>query len=133
LIETEIRHYVYDMWGKVLHQLSRLLLVPAYAAATVVAAASPLAACPALDHASHAEHPHSGDHTQHHNQRSRSHPGDCLNCCMGTCLLGVSLPVPFNGVSSLAFYGTPVVYASEHSVLTDRSIAPDPAPPKPIS
>jgi len=52
---------------------------------------------------------------------------------MGTCLLGVSLPLPANGASSLAFFGTLVVYSSEQSVLADRSIPPDPAPPKPIA
>jgi hypothetical protein len=49
---------------------------------------------------------------------------------MGTCLLGASSPPPSTSASLLAFYGTPVVYASEQSVLSDRSILPDPGPPK---
>ena len=121
------------MWAKALHRMCGLLLVVAYAAASVVAAASPLAVCPALDRTHHAGHPHGIDHTRHHHDGSGSRPGDCLKCCVGTCLLGVSLPVPFNGASSLAFDGMPVVYAFEQAVLAGRSIRPDPGPPKPIS
>src|SRR5438067_8891248 len=122
------------MWSKLLRRISGLLVVVAYAAATVVAAASPLAACPAFDDAHHGAHPPSVDHTSHrHDEGPKSHPGDRLKCCVGTCLLGVSLPPPSNGATSLAFYGTPTVYASEHSVLPDRSIPPDPGPPKPIA
>src|SRR5580700_2167082 len=121
------------MWSKLLHRICGLLVVVAYAAATVVAAASPLSACPALDHAFHAGHPYGVGHIHdHHDPGSRSQPGDCLKCCVGTCLMGVSLPVPFNGATTLAFYGTRVIYVSEQSVLTDRAIAPDPAPPRPI-
>jgi len=122
------------MWATSLRQLFGWLAIAAYIAATVIAAASPLAACPALDHAHHAGHQHAPDHTHHHHdQGSGSHSGDCLKCCMGTCLLGVSLPLPANGASSLAFFGTLVVYPSEQSLLVDRSIPPDPAPPKPIA
>lgn len=121
------------MWARALRQLFGGLVIVAYITATVVAAASPLAVCPSLDHAHHARTPQGIDHTHHHHDGSGSHPGDCLNCCMGTCLLGVSLPPPSSSASSLAFYGTPVVYASEQSVLSDRSIPPDPGPPKPIS
>src|SRR5881227_1979295 len=104
------------MWARALRQLFGGLVIGAYIAATVVAAASPLAACPT------AGAPQGIGHTHHHHDGSGSHPGDCLNCCMATCLLGVSLPPPSNSASSLAFYGTPVVYASEQSVLSDRSI-----------
>src|SRR4051794_16168071 len=106
--------------------ISRLLLVVAYVVATTVAAASPLAACPALDR-DHAGHLHGVDDSHHqHHHRSGSHAGECLNCGMGTWLLGTSLPAPSNGAMSLAFYGTPVVYASEQSALADRSIPPRP-------
>ena len=122
------------MWANVLHRLCGLVVIVAYAATTIVAAASPLAACRALDHARHLGQQHGSDHTDHHHHDgSGSDPGDCLKCCMGTCLLGLSLPASLNGVSSIAFYGTPVVYAFEQSVLADRSIAPDPDPPKPIA
>jgi hypothetical protein len=122
------------MWANVLHRLCGLVVIVAYAVATIVAAASPVAACPGLDHAHHVGQQDGADHTDHHHHDgSRSHPGDCLKCCMGTCLLGVSLHPPVNGASSIAFYGTPVVYASEQSLLADRSIAPDLDPPKPIA
>jgi hypothetical protein len=86
-----------------------------------------LAACPTLDHAHHAGAPQGIGHTHHHHHDgSGSHRGNCLNCCMGTCLLGASLPPPSTSASLLAFYGTPVVYASEQSVLSDRSIRPTP-------
>ena len=121
------------MWATSLRQLFGWLAIAAYIAATVIAAASPLAACPSLDHAHHAGHGQGGNYTHHHDEGSGSHHGGCLKCCMGTCLLGVSLPLPANGASSLAFFGTLVVYSSEQSVLADRSIPPDPAPPKPIA
>ncbi len=116
------------MWAKALHRMGGLLLVVAYAAATVVAAASPVAACLPL------AHPQGVDHTHHHHHDgSGSRPSDCLKCCVGTCLIGMSLPVPCNGASSLAFDGTPVVYAFEQSALADRSVPPDPTPPRPIT
>ena len=121
------------MRAKVPYRICRLVLVAAYAAATLVAAASPLAACPALDHTPHAGHSHGDEKHRHHHGGSGSSPGDCLKCCIGTCALGVSLPVPFNGASSLAFDGTRVVYAFEQPILGDRSIRPDPGPPKPIT
>ena len=122
------------MWANVLRRTCGLLVIVAYAAAMVIAAASPHAACPGLDPAQHAGHQRGADHTDHQqHDGSGSHPGDCLKCCMGACLLSVSLPPPLNGASSIAFFGTPVVYASEQSVLADRSIPPDSDPPKPIA
>src|SRR5215469_3447372 len=110
------------MWANLLHRLCGLAVIVAYAVATIVAAASPLAACPGLDHARHVGLQHGADHTDnHHHGGSGSHPGDCLKCCMGTCLLGMSLLPPVNGASSIAFYATPVVYTSEQSFLADRS------------
>ena len=123
------------MWAEGLRRMCGLVMIVAYAAAMVIAAASPLAACPGVDHAYHVGQQHGADHTDHrHHEGSGSHPGDCLKCCcMGTCLLGMSLLPPVNGASSIAFYATPVVYTSEQSFLADRSIAPDPDPPKPIA
>ena len=122
------------MWSTALRRICGLLVIAAYAVSTVVAAASALAACPALDHARHAAHPEALKHTHHHHDDgSRSRPGDCLNCCIGTCLLGASLPAPTNGGLSPAFYGTLVVYASKQAVLSSRSIPPDTGPPKPIT
>ena len=117
-----------------LPRLTQLLLVVAYAAATVISATSPLAACPTFDHAAHDEHSHGVGHTHdHHNQHSGSRPGDCLNCCIGTCLLSVSLVSLANDATSRAFDGTVVVYACEELALADRPIQPDPDPPKPTT
>jgi hypothetical protein len=122
------------MWVEALCWLCRLLMIVAYAAATITAAASPLAACPTLDlnQHSHAGHAHGATHHDH-GKRSTSQPGDCLNCCIGTCLLGASLLPPASGIASSASYGSRIVYPSEEIVLADRSIPPDPAPPKPTA
>lgn len=122
------------MWVKVLHRFCGLLVIVAYAAATITAAASPLAACPTLDldHHSHAGHAHGATHHDH-GKHSTSQPGDCLNCCISTCLIGVSLLPPASGTASSAYYGARIVYPSGEAVLTDRSIPPDPAPPKPTA
>ena len=116
-----------------LYRLTRLLLVAAYAAATVTAATSPLSSCPTLNPA-HQAHSHNAGETDHrHDQNSGPHAGDCLNCCMGTCFLTASLALPLDSATAFAFDGTLVVYAREQSVLTDRPIPPEPAPPKPTS
>jgi len=122
------------MLVEALSRLFRLLVIAAYAAATITAAASPLAACPTLDldHHSHDGHAHGAVHHEHGKQ-SKSQPGDCLNCCIGICLLGASLLPPDAGTASSAFYGARIVYPSEKAVLADRSIPPDPAPPRPIT
>ena len=122
------------MGVKVLRRLCRLLVIVAYATATIVAAASPIAACPDLDldHHSHAGHAHGAAHHEH-GKHSRSQPGECLNCCIGACLLGASLLPPQSATASSAFYGARIVYPSEEIALADRSIAPDPAPPKPTT
>jgi hypothetical protein len=121
------------MAGRLLTRILGLVIALIYVTATV-AAASPLAECPTLQPASHTGHLHhsSGSH-QSEGSGSDHHPGDCLNCCMGTCLLGASLAPPSNGVSSLAFYGTPISYVTEQSVRPNRSIPPESRPPKPTS
>ena len=109
------------MWGKALSRLCRLLVIVAYTAATITAAASPFAACPTLDldHPSQAEHTHGATHHEHR--------------CIGACLLGASLLPPASDTASSASYGSRIVYLREEIVLADRSIPPDPAPPKPIT
>lgn len=121
------------MWVKALRRFCTLLLVVVYAAATITAAASPLAVCPTLgrDHHSHTGHAHNAAHHEH-GKHPTSQPGECLNCCIGSCLLGASL-LPISGMTSTSFYGARIVYSSEEVALADRSIPPDPAPPKPIS
>ena len=122
------------MWFTALCRLCRLLVIVAYTAATITAAASPFAACPTLDldRHSHAGHTHGATHHEHR-KHSTSHPGDCFNCCIGACLLGASLLPPTSDTASSASYGSRIVYLREEIVLADRSIPPDPAPPKPIT
>ena len=122
------------MWVKALGRFCRLLLVVVYAAATITAAASPLAACATLglDDHPHAGHAHNEAHHEH-GKNPPSQPGECLNCCIGSCLLGASLLPNTSGMASSAFYGARIVYPFEEVALADRSIPPDPAPPKPIS
>jgi len=120
------------MWVEALRRVCRLVVILAYAAAST-AAAPPLMACPALDldHHSHAEH---GDGATHHEHgKGSSQPGDCLNRCIGACLVGASLLPPAYGTASSVFHVARIVYPSEEIALADRSIPPDPAPPKPIS
>ncbi len=119
---------------KALRRFCGLLIIAVYATATIMTAASPLAACPTLDldHHSHAGHAHGTAH-QEHGKHSTSQPGECLNCCVSACLLGASLSPPASTTASSAFYGARIVYPSEEVVLDDRSIPPDPAPPKPIT
>src|SRR5216684_2665154 len=104
------------MIGKLPNPIIVLLVLVAYLAATVAAAASPVARCPALESASHLGQPHHHSSESHHDH-SGSKPGECLKCCLGACLVTVSLPAPTNGTSSPAFFGTPVVYPSEDSIL----------------
>jgi hypothetical protein len=117
-----------------LHRVFQLLLIAAYAAATVFTAALPAAACPVFNHPRHAEHTHGMHHADHHKDKKSAAPhGDSLKCCLGTCLIGVTLPPPIGGGTSIAFYGTRVTYPFEHSALSDRCIPPDSTPPRPIS
>src|ERR1044071_3024655 len=102
------------MWVEALRRLCRQFVIVAYAAASSAAAASPLAACPALaidphSHAGHADAPTHHEHGKH----STPHPGDCLKCRVGACLLGVSLP-PSPSVGSATFYGARIVYQSDN-------------------
>jgi hypothetical protein len=119
------------MAGTLLKQVLVLLIVATYFGAAIVAAASPVAECPGSKPASHAGHPHHGNGNHHDHSGSKS--GECLKCCLGACLVGVSLPAPTNGAWTLMLNTTSVVYWSGLPVLADRSIAPDPDPPKPIA
>ena len=123
------------MGGEALHRLCRLLLVAVYAAATIMTVASSIAACPTLDldHHFHARHDHGAAHGGHGKHYPTSQPADCLNCCIGACLLGASLPPSASTTASSAFCGALIVYLSHETALADHSIPPDPAPPKPIS
>jgi hypothetical protein len=119
------------MAGKLLNRVLALLMIAVYFVAAIAAAASPVAECPGLKPASHAGHPHHSN--GHHHDHSGSKSRDCLKCCLGACLVGVSLPAPTSGAWTLAFNTTSVAYWSGLPVLADRSIAPDPGPPKPIA
>src|SRR5712671_2552653 len=119
------------MAGTLLKRVLALLLVATYFGAAVAAAGSPVAECPGLKPQSHAGHAHHSNGTHHDHSGSKS--GECLKCCLGACLVGVSLPAPNNGAWTLLLNPTLVAYWSGLSVLADRPIAPDPDPPKPIA
>jgi hypothetical protein len=119
------------MAGTLLKRVLALLMVATYFGTVTVAAASPVAECPNLKPASHAGHPHHGNGNHHDHPGSKS--GECLKCCLGACLVGASLPAPTNGAWTLMFNTTSVAYWSGLQVLADRSVAPDPDPPKPIA
>jgi hypothetical protein len=119
------------MAGTLLKRVLALLIIATYFGAASVAAALPVAECPGLKPASHAGHPHHSNGNHHDHPGSKS--GECLKCCLGACLIGVSLPAPSNGAWTLILNTTSVAYWSGLPVLADRSIAPDPNPPKPIA
>jgi hypothetical protein len=123
------------MRAKPLSRFCGLLLIAAYVAASITAAASPVATCSSLDldHPSHAGNEPGADKHHHGGKHSGSQAGDCLNCCIGICLLGASLPPPVSATASSALYGVRIVYPFEEIALADRSIPPDPAPPRPIT
>ena len=122
------------MGVEALRRFCGLLLIVAYVAASITAAASPVATCPSLDLdlPSHTGHAH-GAAKHHHSKHSGSQAGGCLNCCIGICLLGASLPPAVYATASSAFYGVRIVYSFQEIALADRSIPPDPAPPRPIT
>jgi hypothetical protein len=115
-----------------LRPLFALLVAITYLAATIIAAETPLASCPALETAPHATHTHHnhGDQHQHSSPISAS---ECLKCCLGACLVAPCLPGPTVGVSELAFAGSPVLYWAVSPAISGRAITPDPGPPKPIA
>lgn len=119
------------MAGRLLNRVLALLIIATYLGAAITAAASPVAECPALEPAPHAGHPHHSN--GHRDDHSGSKSGECLKCCLGACLVGVSLPAPTDGAWTLIFKTTSVAYWSWLPVLADRSIAPDPDPPNPIA
>jgi hypothetical protein len=119
------------MVRRLLNRVLALLIVATYLGAAIAAAASPVAQCPALDPTSHAGHPRHGNGNHHDHSGSKS--GECLKCCLGACLIGVSLPAPTNDASTLPLKTTSVAYWSGLPVLADRSVAPDPDPPNPIA
>src|SRR5439155_12046648 len=101
--------------------------------ATFVAAASPIGSCPALDGTPrNAHHHHSGSHHDHHGSTGKT-SGECLQCCLGACLVAPCLPARGTEASRLAFVGSPVVYRAVSPAMNGRAIAPDPRPPKPIT
>ncbi len=120
------------MWVKLLRQIFALLIVTAYMAATIVAAASLIGSCRVLDGATHAAHTH-GHHDHHHNHGSRTAAGECLKCCLGACLVAPCLPNPTIDASELAFGGTPILYWAVSRAISGRAIAPDPGPSRPIA
>ena len=119
------------MAGKLLKRVLALLVIATYFGAAFAAAVAPVAECSGLKLASHAGHPHHSNGTHHGHSGSKS--DECLKCCLGAYLIGVSLPAPSDGAWTLMFNTTSVAYWSGFPVLADRAIAPDPDPPKPIA
>ena len=118
---------------KLVHRIFALLIVAAYLGATLVAAASPIGSCPALDGAPrNAHHQHSGPHPDHQGGPGKT-SGECLKCCLGACLVAPCLPAPGTEASGPAFDGASVLYWAVSPAIYGRTITPDPGPPKPIA
>ena len=120
------------MLVKLVHRIFALLIVGAYLGATLVAAASPIGSCPALDAAPRNAHHHGDPHPNHQGSPGKT-AGECLKCCLGACLVVPCLPGPTVGLAELAFVGSPVLYWAVSPAISGRAIAPDPGPPKPIA
>ena len=121
------------MLVKLVRRIFALLIVAAYLGATLVAAASPIGSCPALDRAPrNAHHHHSGPHSKHQDSPGNT-SGECLQCCLGTCLVVPCLPARGTEASRLAFVGLSVLYRAVLPAIYGRTITPDPGPPKPIT
>jgi hypothetical protein len=115
-----------------LHPLFAFLVAVTYLAATVIAAETSFASCPALQTAPYATHTHH-DHGHQHQHGSPTSAGECLKCCLGACLIAPCLPNPTIAASERAFDGTPVLYWAVWPAISGRAIAPDPEPPEPIA
>src|SRR4051794_33332392 len=103
------------MGGSLASRVFALLLAAVYLAAAVATFASSCAICPALAQASHAgllDHNSRG-----HDHRSGAKPDGDVDCCLATCLLGVSLPVSMKLESSPASPASIVTYWSRIAVL----------------
>src|SRR5216684_3157895 len=120
------------MLVKLLRRIFAILTVAAYFGATVVAAAPPVGPAPTRDLASHSGHSHAG-HSHQHDHESGSDPRECLRCCLAGCLATPGLAVQTHGGSTPAFASTAVLYSIALSVLAGRTVAPDPAPPRPTA
>lgn len=114
-----------------------VLIAAAYVGTTALAAAAPIGSCPALEAATPAARHHHGGRQSGHQHKPHDKPGkaagECPKCCLGTCLVGPSLPTPTTAGSDIAFSATPVVYWLAVSAISDRAVAPDPGPPRPIA
>jgi hypothetical protein len=108
-----------------------LVAIP-YLAATMIAAESPLASCPALETALHATHTHHNHGVQHQHSSPIS-ASECLKCCIGACLVVPCLPGPSVGISEPAFVGLSVLYWAVSPAISGRAVIPDPGPPRPIA
>jgi hypothetical protein len=57
------------------------------------------------------------------------HHAGCLSCCLGACTAIPDLP-PRVSLGAAVFSGMPVTYWETGVSLSDRSIPPDPGPPR---
>lgn len=124
---------------KIAARIVAVLVAAAYFAATIIAAASPVGACPALEGKGHPAHQHQFHGQQHdpqHSHHERGTPtsaGECLKCCIAACMVAPCLPGPTTGMEQHAFVETPVLYWASSLAIYGRAIAPDTDPPKPIT
>jgi hypothetical protein len=113
---------------RIVHRLSSLLAILAFAGGASAFAVPPILA----DEACSLEHHHhlAGDTHQEHQPKQHEHrTADCMCCCIGASA-GLSALASFE-VVEIPCVASPVIYPETGARLTGRSIPPDPAPPRP--
>jgi len=86
------------------------------------------AATSASEPCAHEHADHSGALPHHHDH----HGAGCLACCLGACAAIPDLP-PRTSLSAVKFVVATAVYWEAAISLSDRSIAPDPEPPRTLA
>jgi hypothetical protein len=115
------------MIGKPMRRVFWMLIAVVFLGTATVAASS-LPGCPASEPISYGELGHSGHGSPDDHPGTK--PDGCLKCCLGACLLGVSLSAPGNVAAAPGFDVAAILYWSGPAVLRGRAIKPDPAPPR---
>lgn len=80
----------------------------------------------------HSGHRHIADHAQSHDgapAHHDHHSAGCLGCCLAACAAMASLP-PRQVIAFPAFAAMAVTWWETAGLLSSRSIAPDPGPPR---
>ena len=112
------------MWQMARRFLVILCTLALVSGSTISFAASVSAAEPCV----HEHHQHGGVVPAQHDH----HGLGCLTCCQGACAAVAGLPTP-SSVTAVIFAATAVTYWETDVSLSDRSIAPDPGPPRTIA